>query len=138
MLRSSSINRIFAPVFTWSFEAAQCRKTVRHSTRQKTDSLSDAGPKASAQVSFYFGSGRGVPRSPDLRNQRLAPESVLKKFSNSAVVFAQPTSLECRRSARTSFCVQVSPSSLRGELPQAHRYGPHTTSGVFTSPRTGS
>ena len=72
------------------------------------------------------------------RNQRLAPVSVLRNSSSSAVVFLQPAALGCRRSARTSFSDQTIPSSLRGELPHAQRYGPQSTSGAFTSPRAGS
>ena len=44
---------------------------------------------------LHFGSGVILPVSPGLRNQRLAPASVLKKLSSSAVVFLQPDSFGC-------------------------------------------
>lgn len=81
----------------------------------------------------YFGSGRTCAFSPGLRNHRLVPSLVLKKFSRSAVVFRVPASLGCRRSARTSHSVQTNPSSLRGELLCAH-----SKSGALISPRSGS
>lgn len=42
-----------------------------------------------------FGKGATCAFAPDLRNQRPAPSSVLKKFNNSAVVFLQPAALGC-------------------------------------------
>lgn len=93
---------------------------------------------AKRQDEDHFGSGAGSVFSAGLRNQRLVPSFVLKKFNSSAVVFLEPDSLGCRRSARTSVWVHVSPSCLRGVSPCAHRYGPHNTNGACTRPRAGS
>ena len=85
-----------------------------------------------------FRQRRDFPVSPGLEEPPACSFVGFEEVQQQRSGFPGAASLGCRRSARTSLSVQTNPSSLRGELPRAHRYGPHSTSGALTSPRSGS